>query len=73
MEFYPPLPADLYFLFAFIFTCIGIFAFLWLIFFVETSRDLARKDRILGLTNRLLVSSFSLACAVLFWNLFGIF
>ena len=69
MAFNPPLPADLYLLFAFLFTIIGIAAFLWMIFFVETSRDLSRKDRILGLANRVIISSITLGFALTFWGL----
>ena len=73
MAFNPPLPADLYWLFAFTFTILGIAAFLWLIFFVETSRDLSKRDRIIGLVNRILLSSITLGFALTFWELIRLY
>lgn len=69
LAFNPPLPIDLYWAFTFIFTVVGIAAFVWLIFFIETSRDLSKRDRIVGLANRILTASLSLGIALTFWGL----
>ena len=69
----PIIPADLYFPLALLGTFIGIFAIFWLLFYVEHSRDLSRRDRILGTFIRLVTMSISLGSGVFFFTLVEIF
>lgn len=72
MAWNPLIPTDFYLPLAFVFTLVGIFAFLWLLFFVETSHDLPRRDRIIGLAIRLIVMAITLGPGVFFITLVNI-
>ena len=73
MVFYTPVSPDFYFILAFVFTIIGVAAFFWMIFFLETSRDLSNKDRVVGLLIRLVVFSLTGGTALVFLNLVGVY
>ena len=73
MVYYTPVDPNFYFLLAIIFSIIGIFCFFWMIFFLETSRDLSNKDRVIGLFIRLVLFSFTGGAALLFLNLVGVY
>lgn len=66
----PFIQADLYYPLALIFSVLGILSTLWLIFFVETSKDRTIRERIFGSTIRLIVMSILLGLAIHFWILF---
>ncbi len=61
---------NLYYPLALIFSVLGILSTLWLVFFVETSKDRTIRERIIGSTIRLVVMSLFLGLAVHFWILF---
>jgi hypothetical protein len=73
MNYPTPVSPEFYFLFAIIFSALGIFCFFWLIFFLETSRDLSNKDRIIGLFIRLVLFAFTAGTGLLFLNLVGLY
>jgi len=62
--------ANMYFYFALIFSVLGILSTLWLIFFVETSKERTIRERIIGSTIRLILMSIFLGLALHFWILF---
>ncbi|MFX0122512.1 MAG: hypothetical protein ACFFAE_02685 [Candidatus Hodarchaeota archaeon] len=61
---------NLYYPFALIFSALGILSTLWLIFFVETSKERTIRERIIGSTIRLVLMSLFLGLALHFWILF---
>lgn len=61
---------NLYYPFALIFSILGIFSAIWLVFFVETSKERTIRERILGSTIRLIVMSIFLGLAIHYWYLF---
>ena len=69
----PIIPADLFFFFAFLGAIVGIFAFLWLLFYIEHSRDLSRRDRVVGTLIRLVTMSISLGSGVFFFTLIQVY
>jgi len=73
MVYYTPVDPNFYFILAVIFSAIAIFCFFWMIFFLETSRDLSNKDRIVGLFIRLLLFSLTAGAGYLFLNLVGFY
>lgn len=73
MVFYTPVSPDFYFILALTFTVIGIASFFWMMFFLETSRDLSNKDRVIGLLFRLILFSLTGGAALVFINLVGLF
>jgi hypothetical protein len=66
----PFIEASMYYPLALIFSVLGILSTLWLIFFVETSKDRTIRERIFGSTIRLIVMSILLGLALHFWILF---
>jgi hypothetical protein len=62
--------ANLYYPLALIFSVLGILSTLWLIFFVETSKERTIRERIIGSTIRLVLMSLCLGLALHFWILF---
>ena len=74
IPFVPWLPffvdENMYFPFAVLFSVLGIFSTLWLIFFVETSKDRTIRERIIGSTIRLVFMSVFLGLAIHYWILF---
>ena len=62
--------ANMYFYLALIFSGLGILSTLWLIFFVETSKERTIRERIIGSTIRLILMSIFLGLALHFWILF---
>jgi hypothetical protein len=74
ISFVPWLPffvdENLYYPFAVFFSVLGIFSTLWLIFFVETSKDRTIRERIIGSTIRLVFMSVFLGLAIHYWILF---
>lgn len=72
---YPPwkpflVDENLYYPLALIFSVLGILSTLWLIFFVETSKDRTIRERIIGSAIRLGIMSLTLGLALHFWILF---
>jgi len=61
---------SLYYPLALVFSILGIFSALWLIFFVETSRERTIRERIIGSGIRLVVMSVLLGLALHYWILF---
>ena len=61
---------NMYFYFALIFSVLGILSTLWLIFFVETSKERTIRERIIGSAIRLILMSLFLGLALHFWILF---
>ncbi|MFX0085098.1 MAG: hypothetical protein ACFFAU_05460 [Candidatus Hodarchaeota archaeon] len=61
---------DLYYPLALIFSILGIFSALWLIFFVETSKERTFRERIVGSAIRLVIMSILLGFALHYWILF---
>ena len=61
---------SLYYPLAIVFSILGIFSALWLIFFVETSRERTIRERIIGSAIRLVVMSVLLGFALHYWILF---
>lgn len=61
---------DLYYPLALLFSILGIFSALWLIFFVETSKERTIRERIIGSAIRLVVMSLLLGFALHYWILF---
>jgi len=72
MVYNTPISPELFFPLAFIFSILGIFGFLWLLFFLENSRDLSNRERVFGLITRLLFFAFCSSVGLLFWNLVGL-
>ncbi|MFW9780118.1 MAG: hypothetical protein ACFFE8_14805 [Candidatus Heimdallarchaeota archaeon] len=66
----PILDPGLYFPLALVFSILGIFSAIWLIFFVETSQDRTIRERLIGSTIRLVTMSILLGLAIHFWLLF---
>jgi hypothetical protein len=66
----PLIDDNLYYPLAIIFSILGILSTLWLIFFVETSKDRTIQERIIGSTIRLVLMSILLGLALHFWILF---
>ena len=62
--------ADLYYPLAVIFSILGIFSTIWLIFFVETSRERTIQERIIGTVIRLIIMAICVGFAIHFWVLF---
>ncbi|MFX1505544.1 MAG: hypothetical protein ACFFDC_05445 [Promethearchaeota archaeon] len=61
---------NLYYPLALILSVLGILSTLWLIFFVETSKERTIRERIIGSTIRLVLMSICLGLAIHFWILF---
>jgi len=61
---------SLYYPLAIVFSILGIFSALWLIFFVETSRERTIRERIIGSAIRLVLMSVLLGFALHYWILF---
>lgn len=61
---------DLYYPLALICSILGIFSALWLIFFVETSKERTIRERIVGSAIRLVIMSILLGFALHYWILF---
>ena len=66
----PAIGADMYYPLALLFSILGISAIIWLIFFVETSKERTIRERIIGTTIRLIVMSIFVGFAIHFWILF---
>ena len=66
----PAIGEDMYYPLAILFSILGISAIIWLIFFVETSKERTIRERIIGTTIRLIVMSISVGLALHFWILF---
>ncbi|MHA1206390.1 MAG: hypothetical protein ACTSSO_02340, partial [Candidatus Hodarchaeales archaeon] len=66
----PVIGEDLYYPLAFLFSLLGISAIIWLIFFVETSKERTVRERIIGTSIRLIVMSICIGIALHFWILF---
>ncbi len=66
----PAIGEDMYYPLALLFSILGISGIIWLIFFVETSKERTIRERIIGTTIRLIVMSIFVALAVHFWILF---
>ena len=66
----PAIGEDMYYPLALLFSILGISAIIWLIFFVETSKERTIRERIIGTTIRLIVMSITVGLAVHFWILF---
>ena len=59
-----------YYPLALIFSALGILSAIWLIFFVETSKDRTIRERIIGTFIRLILMSLLLGIAIHYWILF---
>jgi hypothetical protein len=66
----PIIDPGLYFPLALVFSILGVFSTIWLIFFVETSQDRTTRERLIGTSIRLVAMSILLALAIHFWLLF---
>ncbi len=66
----PVIGEDLYYPLALLFSLLGISAIIWLIFFVETSKERTVRERIIGTSIRLIAMSICLGFALHFWILF---
>jgi hypothetical protein len=66
----PAIGEDMYYPLALLFSILGISAIIWLIFFVETSKERTVRERIIGTTIRLIVMSVCTGLAIHFWILF---
>ncbi|MHA1940856.1 MAG: hypothetical protein ACXACP_07505 [Candidatus Hodarchaeales archaeon] len=66
----PFIDEGLYYPLALLFSILGISSTIWLIFFVETSKERTIRDRIIGTTIRLIVMSICVGLAIHFWILF---
>ncbi len=60
----------LYYPLALLFSILGIFSAIWLIFFVETSKERTIRERIIGSAIRLVIMSLLLGFALHYWILF---
>ena len=60
MFYAAPIPDNLFFPLGVIFGIIGVFCAGWLIFYVENSRELPTRDRVLGIFFRLILMSIFL-------------
>lgn len=61
---------NLYYPLALVFSFLGILSTLWLVFFVETSKDRTIRERIIGSSVRLIFMSLFLGLSIHFWILF---
>ncbi len=61
---------NLYYPLALVFSVLGILSTLWLVFFVETSKDRTIRERIIGSSVRLIFMSLFLGLSLHFWILF---
>ncbi len=68
--FSPFIEEGLYYPLALLFSILGISSTIWLIFFVETSKERTIRERIIGTTIRLIVMSICVGLAIHFWILF---
>ena len=66
----PAISEDMYYPLALLFSILGISAIIWLIFFVETSKERTVRERIVGTIIRLIVMSILVGIAIHFWILF---
>ena len=66
----PAIADDMFYPLALLFSILGISAIIWLIFFVETSKERTIRERIIGTTIRLIVMSIFVGFAIHFWILF---
>lgn len=73
MAWDPVISADLYLPLALLGTIIGLLALIWLLFYVDHSRDLSRRDRIVGTFMRLITMSISLGFGIFFFTLIEVF
>lgn len=60
----------LYYPLALIFSLLGILSTIWLIFFVETSKDRTLRERLIGTSIRLVVMAVCVGLGIHFWLLF---
>jgi len=60
----------LYYPFALLFSLLGIFSTIWLIFFVETSKDRTLRERLIGTSIRLVIMAICIGLGIHFWLLF---
>ncbi|WP_455143238.1 hypothetical protein [Candidatus Hodarchaeum mangrovi] len=60
----------LYYPFALLFSLLGISSTIWLIFFVETSKDRTIRERLIGTSIRLVVMAICIGLGIHFWLLF---
>lgn len=67
-----PISGDLYYPLALVFSILGIFSVLWLVYFVETSKERTVRERVIGSGIRLIIMSITLGFAIHFWLLFGL-
>ena len=67
----PLIEPSLYYPLALIFSVLGIFSTLWMIFFVETSKERTIRERLIGTTIRLIVMAICVGIAIHFWILFA--
>jgi hypothetical protein len=66
----PIIEETLYYPLALIFSILGIFSTIWMIFFVETSRERTMRERVIGTTIRLVIMAICVGFAIHFWILF---
>lgn len=66
----PIIDEGLHYPLALIFSVLGILSTLWLVFFVETSKERTIRERIIGSAIRLILMSLFLGLALHFWILF---
>jgi hypothetical protein len=66
----PLIEPSLYYPLALIFSVLGIFSTIWMIFFVETSKERTLRERLIGTTIRLIVMAICVGIAIHFWVLF---
>ena len=66
----PFIGGDLYYPLAIVFSILGISSTIWLIFFVETSRERTIRERIIGTIIRLIIMAICVGLALQFWILF---
>ncbi len=66
----PAIGEDMYYPLAILFSILGISAIIWLIFFVETSKERTVRERIIGTAIRLIAMSIFVGLALHFWILF---
>ncbi|MHA1214015.1 MAG: hypothetical protein ACTSR2_12490 [Candidatus Hodarchaeales archaeon] len=66
----PLIGQDMYYPFALIFSILGILSTIWMIFFVETSKDRTIRERIIGTMIRLVIMSVFVGLGIHFWLLF---
>ena len=66
----PIIEETLYYPLALIFSILGIFSTIWMIFFVETSKERTIRERVIGTAIRLVIMAICVGFAIHFWILF---